>query len=58
LEVFLLEAREIGHRMKDASNGGGAELGVNESAELGHEVGEDAYIAGRWTAAEFVETSF
>lgn len=58
LEVFLLETGKVGHGREDALGGAGAEVGVDERVELGHEVGEDAYVAGCGTAAKFVETSF
>jgi hypothetical protein len=54
----LLETGKVGHGREDALGGPFAEVRIDESAELGHEVGEDAYVAGCRTAMEFVETSF
>jgi hypothetical protein len=58
LEVFLFETGKVGHGREDALGGPFAGVRIDESAELGHEVGEDAYVAGCGTAMEFVETSF
>lgn len=54
----MLETGKVGHSREGAFGGAGAEVGVDESAELGHEVGEDAYVTCCGTAVEFVETSF
>jgi hypothetical protein len=58
LEVVLLETGKVRHGREDALGGAGAEVRIDESAELGHAVDEDAYVAGCGTAMEFVETSF
>jgi len=54
----LLETGKVGHGREDALGGAGAKVRIDESAELGHAVDEDAYVAGCGTDMEFVETSF
>lgn len=44
--------------MEERLGGAGAEVGVDERAELGREVGENAYVAGCRMAVKYVETSF
>ena len=54
----MLETGKVRHGREDALGGAGAKVRIDESAELGHEVGEHAYVAGCGTAMKFVETSF
>ena len=58
MEVVFLETGKVRHGREDTLGGAGAEMRIDESAESGHEVGGDAYVAGCGTAMEFVETSF
>ncbi len=58
LEILFLETGEVGHGRENAFGGASAKASIDKSAELGHEIGEDAYVVSCGTAVEFVETSF